>query len=492
MSILLQSDVGLFFGRFHPLLVHLPIGFLLLAAILFSLSLFKRYTFLLGALPIVLLLGAISSIAAAVLGLLLSTEGGYPESTLAWHQWMGISVTAISIASWLWLSGFTLKRLQAKDDQSEHSREAIQQRMINNRRNVGLVMAALLVLISITGHLGGNLTHGNQYLFAYAPTFIQALVKEDENSTKDKFVFPADPDSVLFYTHLIEPVLKSKCTSCHNEDLKKGKLLLTTKEGLLEGGENGVVLEKGSPQNSELFKRVCLDPSNRKFMPPNGAAMSYTEIALLDYWIRSGMSFDLTITDESIPPEVKMLIQQRYSLATERKSFIEKEKVAPAGEDTLKSLRANGYTIKKLAEDNNFLEVIARDSLTIEKIEALLPIKEQITWLDLGKTGFQDSWLSTVKQFPNLTRLTLSNNAITDAGIIQLDSFEHLESLNLHTTAVSDAGLKVLARLTSLRRLYVWQTKITRHTVDSIHNDNPALAIDLAEIVSDSVKTVIK
>jgi hypothetical protein len=220
--------------------------------------------------------------------------------------------------------------------------------------------------------------------------------------------------------------------------------------------------------------------------------MSYTEIALLDYWIRSGMSFDLSITDESIPAEIKMLIQQGYSLVTEKKSFIEKEKVAPAGEDTLKLLRAQGYKIQKLAEDNNFLEVVARDSLTLEKIEALLPIKEQITWLYLGKTGFQDSWLNTVKQFTNLTRLTLSNNPITDAGIIQLDNFEHLESLNLHSTEVSDASLKVLARLTSLKRLYVSRTKVTRHAVDSIRNDHPALSIDLAEVVSDSLKTVMK
>ena len=30
----LAADLGLFFGRLHPLIVHLPIGFLLLAAVL--------------------------------------------------------------------------------------------------------------------------------------------------------------------------------------------------------------------------------------------------------------------------------------------------------------------------------------------------------------------------------------------------------------------------------------------------------------------------
>jgi hypothetical protein len=259
----------------------------------------------------------------------------------------------------------------------------------------------------------------------------------------------------------------------------KGGLLLTTPEGLLKGGENGAVLEKGSPQNSELFKRVCLDPTSKKFMPPKGAPMSYSEIALLNYWISSGMSFELTITDESIPEEIKNLIEQTYALSTTKKPFIEKEKVPAATEEVLESLRAMGYKIHTLAAENNFLEVVAGDSLTLEKIEALLKIKEQITWLDLGNTGLQDSWLSTLAQCPNLTRLVLDNNAITDAGITQLVNLKHLESVNLHATQVGDAGLKLLVKQNSIKRLYLWQTKVTRPTVDSIRRENPLLAIDI-------------
>lgn len=478
MSILLQADAALFFGRFHPLAVHLPIGFLLLAGILFALSYFKNYAFLLRALPIILLLGGISSVAAAVLGWILSTEGGYEESTLAWHQWMGISVAVIAIASWVWIGSLTLKKEHKKEDAPWLLPEDLKQRAINNKRNVGLVMALLFVLISITGHLGGNLTHGDQYLFTHAPSFIQTLFSEENNSA-DQLAFPADPDSTLLYTHLIQPVLNKKCASCHNESKMKGGLILTTREGLLKGGENGAVLEKGSAQNSELFNRVCLDPASKKFMPPKGTHMSYTEIALLNYWISSGMSFDLTITDENIPEEIQLLIQHGYSLATKKKPFTEKEKVSAATDEALETLRALGFKIQTLAVDNNFLEVVAKDSLTLEKIEALLVIKEQITWLDLGRTGLQDSWINTLAQFNNLTRLTLDNNTITDAGIAHLGNFEHLESINLHATEVSDAGLKILAKQSSIKRIYVWQTKVTQQAVDSIRNENPALVIDL-------------
>ncbi len=484
MGILLQADTVLFFGRFHPLAVHFPIGFLFLAVILFILSFFKKYTFLVKSLPVILFFGAVSTVVSAVMGWFLSTEGGYDEHTLVWHKWTGISAAVITIASWLWISNITLKNTRRKDDTPWLSSIEIKHRAINNRRKVGFVMALLFVLISITGHLGANLTHGNQYLFTYAPSFIQTLFGTGNEAAEASMAFPSDPDSTLLFGHIIEPALNKKCASCHNESKMKGGLLLTTREGLLKGGENGEVLEKGSPYNSELFKRVCLDPASKKFMPPKGAPMSYTEIALINYWISSGMSFELTITDESIPEEIQLLIQQGYSLATKKKPFIEKEKVPPATPETLESLRSMGYTIKTLAADNNFLEVVASDSLTHEKLEALLVIKEQITWLDLGKTGLQDSWLSTVAQFTNLTRLNLDNNAITDAGVALLGNLEHLESLNLHATEMGDTGLKLLAKQTSIKRLYLWQTKVTQHTVDSIRRENSILSIDMGVVLT--------
>ncbi len=477
MSILLQADIGLFLGRFHPLVVHLPIGFLLLAAILYALSFFKAYSFLLRALPIILLLGGISSVVAAVLGWILSTEGGYEESTLAWHQWMGISVSIISLMSWLWIYHLPIKNARKKDVTSSHLQEDFN-RVITNKRNLGLVMGLLFVLISITGHLGGNLTHGDQYLFTYAPSFIKKLFSL-ENSSASQFTFPVDPDSILLFKHLIQPALNKKCASCHNESKMKGGLVLTTQDRLLKGGENGAVLEKGSAQNSELFQRVCLDPTSKKFMPPKGTPMSYTEIALLNYWISSGMSFDLTLTDETIPDEIQQLIQQRYSISTKKKSFIEKVKVPAASVEVLESLRALGYKIGTLAADNNFLEVSANGTLTIEKMEALLKIKDQITWLDLSETGFQNEWINTLNQFTNLTRLALVSNDINDAGISKFRNLEHLESINLHNTGIGDAGLKLLAKQSSLKRIYVWQTKVTQQVVDSIRIENPSLTIDL-------------
>lgn len=483
MNILLQADSTLFLGRFHPLAVHLPIGFLLLAGILFVLSLLKSYSFLLRALPIVLLVGAISAVVSVVLGLFLSDEGGYPESTLFWHQWIGISVAIISILSWIWIQGWFTKKVQNDDAKPISNHADIEHRIHENKKNIGWVLGLLVILISITGHLGGNLTHGEDYLFAYAPPFIQDLLIEEEEAVS-QFEFPADPDSTMLFGHVIEPILNQKCASCHDENTKKGGLLLTTHEGLLLGGDNGPVLENGSPQSSELFKRVSMDPASRKFMPPRGTPMSYTEITLLNYWITAGMPMDLTVTDERIPEEIQVLLQQGYALTTKKKPFYEKANVTPASEETLSSLRAQGYKIETLSEGNNFLQVQSKDTLTAVKMEALLAIKEQITWLDLGNSGLKDEWLSSIGQFTNLTRLNLDNNAITDAGIIHLAKFDHLESLNLHSTSVSNTGLKALASQKSLKRIYLWNTKVTRELADSLQKENPALEIDLGVTLS--------
>lgn len=450
-----------------------------MAGILFLLSFKDRYAFLLKALPVILLMGAISALVSVILGWLLSSEGGYAENTLFWHQWLGISVAFISVLGWLYISGFLTKGTHSKPGKLFLSIEAMEKRIHSHKKNVGWTLGVLVVLVSITGHLGGSLTHGEQYLFAYAPPFLQTLMVCGEESRSDKFEFHADPDSVLLFGHLIEPVLIQKCASCHNENMRKGGLLLTTQEALLQGGDNGAVLEKGSAYDSELFKRVSLDPGSMKFMPSKGVPMSYTEITLLQFWINNGMSFDLTIAEDGIPEEIQLLISDAYGISAKKKPFYEKEKVSPASGETLESLRSLGYRIKKLSEDNNFLEVVAKDSLTKEKIEALLAIKDQITWLDLGRTGLQDSWMATFAQFGNLTRLKLDNNNISDAAVVNFENLNHLETLNIHSTAVGDTGLRLLAKKGSLKKIYLWNTKVSREVADAIQQENPSLAIDL-------------
>src|SRR5580704_3700710 len=133
-------SISEFIGHLHPVLVHLPIGILLLACLFLWQSRKDRHVNLQPSINVILLLGMISAIAACITGYILSQTGDYDEDTVNLHQWMGISVAVVSIVTYFFYKKKSLRKWQ-------------------------LPLAFLLViLIFITGHLGGSLTHGSDYL----------------------------------------------------------------------------------------------------------------------------------------------------------------------------------------------------------------------------------------------------------------------------------------------------------------------------------------
>ncbi|WP_410962396.1 c-type cytochrome domain-containing protein, partial [Salmonella sp. SAL4355] len=47
-------------------------------------------------------------------------------------------------------------------------------------------------------------------------------------------------------------ILKAECFACHNEEKKKGGLVLTSREFLLKGNDDGIVVAPGKPDSSRL------------------------------------------------------------------------------------------------------------------------------------------------------------------------------------------------------------------------------------------------
>lgn len=66
-----------FIGHFHPVLVHLPIGILILGGLFHLLSAIKSYAFLRPAVSLTYLLGAIGAIVSCISGYLLSQSSDY-------------------------------------------------------------------------------------------------------------------------------------------------------------------------------------------------------------------------------------------------------------------------------------------------------------------------------------------------------------------------------------------------------------------------------
>src|SRR5262249_5355241 len=129
-----------FIGHLHPALVHLPIGILLMALLLMWLSKKEKYNISQQVLKIVLLAGVFSALFSCITGYVLSTQDEYEKPLVVWHMWMGIAVAMASM--------FLYMKLARKEFDIIY-------------KWLGVV---LLLLIFVTGHLGGSLTHGSDYL----------------------------------------------------------------------------------------------------------------------------------------------------------------------------------------------------------------------------------------------------------------------------------------------------------------------------------------
>src|SRR6188472_3160000 len=62
-------------------------------------------------------------------------------------------------------------------------------------------------------------------------------------------------EQIDFFTREVAPILKSQCFTCHGAEPKiKGELRLTTREGILAGGESGPAVALDKPAESLLLQ----------------------------------------------------------------------------------------------------------------------------------------------------------------------------------------------------------------------------------------------
>ena len=91
-----------YLGKFHPVIIHLPIGALYFTFFLSVSEKIFRENFLYS-IRIGLGFSFVFAVIACFLGYFLSLSGDYGEETLNSHMWLGIS-TAVFNGALLWLS----------------------------------------------------------------------------------------------------------------------------------------------------------------------------------------------------------------------------------------------------------------------------------------------------------------------------------------------------------------------------------------------------
>lgn len=420
-----------FVGKLHLLLLHLPIGFLLLGFML-ALAAHRRAPALRPAVGFTLFWGMISSFAAAVPGYLLSRQSDYDEQLLFWHQWLGIGTAVLSAAVYL------LHRRQGQE--SSYFLPAL-----------GFTVLSL----ALTGHFGGSLTHGSGFLFENSGGELQTA------STA------LNLDSAEVFADVVLPVLKQKCGNCHSPSKRKGGLAILTKEDILKGGENGPIIAADNPSNSSLLKTISLPPDDDYHMPPKGKTqLTDAEKQLLEWWIGAGAPFGKTVAECGMPESIRTVLLANVKPAG---SPLDALKLEAVNTGKLKKLREAGISANPLAKESPFLQVnlAGRKDLSADLMKKLKDLGEHVTQLNLGHSNADDALLAeAVKLMPHLNRLHLEQTTVTDAGLASLSSLNFLEYLNLHQTAITDAGLEPLLALPHLRSLYLWQTRVTAAGID--------------------------
>lgn len=97
----------------------------------------------------------------------------------------------------------------------------------------------------------------------------------------------AADDAAATFEKTVRPIFAKRCFKCHSDDVQKAELNLTSKAGVLKGGESGSALTAGEPEKSSLYELV-----RDKHMPPEGETpLTDAEIMTIHNWISAGMPF---------------------------------------------------------------------------------------------------------------------------------------------------------------------------------------------------------
>ncbi|GAB3175833.1 c-type cytochrome domain-containing protein [Telluribacter humicola] len=470
--ILLQaSDWALFFGRFHPVLVHLPIGFLLVAALLEIGRRMGKVGVSDSTITFILFWSAIGATLACIAGYLLSQGGGYEQELLDVHMWQGIGVAVLAWIAW-----------------------AVKSDLLGERIPMAplFYMPALLIgsaLTMVAGHHGGSLTHGDGYLTQYTPEPFRSLAGMAPRTEQVTEIKPiADVNQAIVYKDIVQPILNTRCVQCHSATKQKGDLRMDSFDRLLKGGENGPALVVGKSTDSEMLKRCLLPLEDDNHMPPKGKTqLTEQQIALLSWWIDQGAPTDKKVADLQVTDALKPALASlttggtgtAVASAEPSQSPVLSLQVPAPDAGAVASLKKTNLLVMPLAQDQHLVEISAVNAPAFADAQAamLTPLAEQIVWLKLGNTKVSDAALSEVAKLKNLNKLHLEHTAVTDAGLAKLKDMQYLEYLNLIGTKVTDSGLKALAGLKGLKSIYVWQSQVTDSGIADLRKARPDLVI---------------
>ena len=476
-----------FLGRFHVLAVHLPITLILVVAALEWMTRRGKRPDLQPALGLAWAATALTAVLTVILGYMHFAEGGFQGPVAQAHRALGTSIAVVSLAGWILRSRATVLFQKARSS----------------------IVVLLVALMVVTGHLGGSLTHGNDYLVQYAPNFIRELVGLPPSGPHLTTIAAADP-----YVDVVEPVLEQRCLDCHNGNKEKGGLNMSSYTSLMRGGGDGPVIVKGKAQSSDLIRRVSLPQTDDDYMPKGHSPLTADQIAVLRWWIDSGARTGVKVLALNPPQQIRTIIQDELSPAPAGAAGEVARQSSPANEKAIEQaaqqiaeqaeqaeaqpprqadpkmiagLVAVGFMARPVSVVDPHLVVspaLPGAGFSASAIRTLATVSNnQIVDLNLALSGLSDADVAPIAHLTALTHLRLDDNKLTDRSLQALSALPKLVELNLYDNrGITDAGIPMLAAMKSLRRVYLWQTGVTRAGIAKLHQLRPDLEIDAGDM----------
>ena len=195
-----NNTFAFFIGRFHPIILHLPIGGLIALFVMEIINSYRPQLNLDSACSILLWFSVVTVIPSAVLGFILASSGNYDDELLNLHKWLGWLTALVCV----WLLYFNLK----------------------SKKIYKVLLYANVIFLLVAGHFGGQLTHGKDYLTKYMPVSMKKVLNIDDE--RNYLVVNRKIDSfstdATYYTNQIKPIIENYCYKCHGQEKQKGDM----------------------------------------------------------------------------------------------------------------------------------------------------------------------------------------------------------------------------------------------------------------------------
>lgn len=421
------------FGRVHPLLLHIPIGLLLITALLVWLRKYFENTSFDSLISFLLHIAALTTSITALMGLFLSREGGYNEQELQLHKWFG--------AATCYLAAVLL--------------------IVQRSNSIFKAMMIISVIaLMITGHYGAMMTHGENFILG------PIQEKQSVNISADATLFEA----------VIVPLFDRKCSSCHNDTKAKGKLILTSVDQIMKGGKSGKLWDAHGAGNSLLMRRLSLPVTEKKHMPPRDKPqLTEDELKFVSMWIKRGADTQKKPDEYAKRDSLRLLglklvaadAKRAEPEATYHFDFVDSKEI---------EVLNNPYrSVFQIAQNEPALQAdfFVRQAFDRKNLEELQRVREQLISISLAKMPVTDEDMNLIVPFKNLEILNLNNTEITGAGLAELKALDQLRSLSLAGTKVTAPYLNELHAFKNLKKVFIWNTHISSGEAEVLRKKFP-------------------